>query len=63
MKTHPNRKPYPTDLTDVKWQILEPLLPKAATNRGRERQYPYHELLNTIFYILRSGCVWRLLPS
>ena len=62
MKTHPNRKPYPTDLTDVQWQILEPLLPKAVTNRGRERQYPYRELLNAIFYILRSGCVWRLLP-
>ncbi|MCD6289751.1 MAG: IS5/IS1182 family transposase, partial [Anaerolineae bacterium] len=31
------RKPYPTDLSDAEWQIIEPLLPKPKTRRGRPR--------------------------
>jgi putative transposase len=52
---------YPTDLTDEEWQILKPLVPKARPG-GRPRAHQTRELLNAVFYIVRSGCAWRLLP-
>lgn len=53
---------YPTDLSDREWQILQPLLP-AASKRGRPRERDWRTILNGIFYLLRSGCSWRLLPK
>ncbi len=35
---------------------------KAKNKRGRKREHPYREILNGIFYLLRSGCHWRMLP-
>jgi transposase len=55
------RSVYSTDLTDKEWQRLEPLVP-AAKPGGRPVQYPRREILNAIFYLLRTGCSWRLLP-
>jgi putative transposase len=55
------RSPYPTDLSDDEWQILEPLVPDAKPG-GRPRAHKARELLNAIFYVLRGGCAWRLLP-
>jgi Putative transposase of IS4/5 family (DUF4096) len=53
--------PYPTDLTDNEWQLIEPLLP--VTNKpGRPRKYTMRALLNAVFYVLRTGCQWRFLP-
>lgn len=59
-----SRKSYPTDLSDVQWLILEPLLIAVLnqSNRGRPRQVELREIVNAIFYILRTGCAWRLLP-
>jgi len=56
-----DRRAYPSDLGDAEWQILEPLFP-SEHSRGRPRKHPIWEILNAIFYILRSGCVWRMLP-
>jgi putative transposase len=53
--------PYPSDLTDAQWQHLEPLLP-APKATGRPRKWELRLVLNAIFYLLRSGCAWRLLP-
>lgn len=55
-----DRRPYPTDLTNDEWAILEPLVPppKSGGRPARERR----EILDAIFYILRGGCAWRLLP-
>ena len=53
---------YPSDLDDSQWQLLQPLLP-APAKRGRPRQRDLREILNGIFYLLRSGCAWRLLPK
>jgi putative transposase len=55
------RKTYHTDLSDAEWTRIESHLPvpKAA---GRPRTHPPREILNAIFYVLRSGCAWRLLP-
>lgn len=55
------RKPYPTDLTDAQWLIIEPLIPPAKRG-GRRRSVCPREILCAIFYLLRSGCAWRLLP-
>jgi transposase len=55
------RKVYSTDLTDKEWQRLEPLVP-APKPGGRPITYPRREIINAIFYLLRTGCAWRLLP-
>ena len=56
-----SRKTYPSDLSDIEWLILQSLIPVAKTG-GRPRSVEIRELLNAIFYILRSGCAWRMLP-
>ena len=53
--------PYPSDLSDREWQRLSPLLPSAKPG-GRPRTVHLRLILNGIFYLLRSGCQWRLLP-
>jgi putative transposase len=53
---------YPSDLSDAQWQLLEPLLPTPKST-GRPRQWDLRHVLNGIFYLVRSGCAWRLLPS
>ena len=53
---------YPTDLTEAEWTILAPLMP-AAKHGGRPRTTDIREVINAIFYVLRGGCQWRLLPS
>ena len=57
----PARRPYATDLSDDEWRVLEPLVPRAKPG-GRPRAHETRELLNAIFYVLRGGCAWRLLP-
>ena len=56
-----NRQAYPTDLTDAEWAIVEPLIPPAKSG-GRKRTTDVREVLNAIFYLLRTGCAWRMLP-
>jgi putative transposase len=56
-----NRKPYPSDLTDEEWVILEPLIPPAKTG-GRPRTVDMREVLNAIYYVLKTGCQWDMLP-
>lgn len=53
---------YQTDVTDKEWCVIEPHLP-AANCAGRPRAWPMREIINGIFYVMRSGCPWRLLPS
>jgi putative transposase len=54
------RKPYPSDLTDEQWAIIEPLIP--VSKLGRPREVDMREVLNAIFYQARSGCQWDMLP-
>lgn len=56
-----NRKPCPSDLTDAEWQQIEPLLPTEKPS-GRHRRVNLREVLKGIFYVLRSGCQWDMLP-
>ena len=52
---------YETDLSDAEWALIEPLMP-APNPRGRPRAWPLREIVNAIFYVLRGGIAWRLLP-
>src|SRR3954463_9253918 len=54
-------KPYPSDVTDARWAILEPHLPRARSY-GRPRKTDLREVVNAIFYRNRNGCTWRALP-
>ena len=53
---------YQTDLTDTEWRIIAPHLPKPCAT-GRPREWPMREIVNGIFYVMRAGCPWRLVPS
>ena len=55
-------KDYPTDLAEAEWAVLEPLLP-AAKPGGRPRTTSLRQVVEAIFYVLRSGCQWRMLPK
>ena len=56
------RRPYPSDLSDEKWALLEPLL-ASSERRGRPPKWPARRVANAVFCLLRSGCAWRMLPS
>ena len=57
-------KSYPSDLTDLEWQILKPLVPKPRTTKGgRPRTVDIRQVLNAIFYVLKGGITWRMLPK
>ena len=53
---------YSTDLTDAEWAVLEPLLP-SANPLGRPRLWSLRDIVNGIFFVLRGGVPWRLLPK
>ena len=55
------RKAYQSDLTDAEWSCLELHLPVPEFT-GRPKTHSTREILNAIFYIVRGGCAWRLLP-
>jgi putative transposase len=55
------RKKYPTDLSNAKWNCLRPYLPNPKAE-GRPRIHSLRDVLGAIFYVLKSGCHWRLLP-
>lgn len=64
MQTHPTH--YPTDLTDDEWDYIQSLVPAPKSGKGKRGRPVIHDrrsLVNAIFYIVRSGCAWRLLPS
>ena len=52
---------YPTDLSDAEWEHIESHLP-ASSERGRPRIHGPRVILDAVFYVLKSGCPWRLLP-
>ena len=55
------RRPYPSDLSDAEWALLAALLPPPAS-RGRPRKWPARLVADAVFYLLRTGCAWRMLP-
>lgn len=58
MDTHP----YSTTLTDAEWRLIQPLLPADAPT-GRPRRHRVRTIVDAIFYAVRAGHAWRLLPQ
>ena len=52
---------YPSDLTDSEWKILEPLVKQGKM--GRPRDDSTREILDAIFYIVKGGNQWRMMPK
>lgn len=55
-------KKYPTDLNDIEWDVIKQYMPEAKAT-GRPREVDLREILNGIFYLLKTGCQWRYLPK
>lgn len=53
--------PYPSDVTDGQWRLIEPSIPQAKPG-GRPRTVNLREVLNAILYLNRTGGSWRQLP-
>jgi transposase len=53
---------YETDLTDAEWAIIAPHMPPRS-KRGRPPDWTFREIINAIFYVLRGGIPWRLMPT
>lgn len=62
MATQLEKKRYPSDLTHKQWKILEPLIP-LAKHGGRPREHPMKNILDAIWYKVKTGCQWRQLPN
>jgi putative transposase len=52
---------YPTDLSDDEWRCIRAHLPE-STGQGRPKLHGLRAILDAVFYVLKSGCPWRLLP-
>jgi transposase len=58
------RKAYTSDLSNEEWDRIKSLI-KADSYFGRKSRTKFsrREMLNAIFYVLRTGCQWRDLPN
>ncbi len=52
-------KMYPTDLTEIEWQYIT----KVLNLQARKRKYDLRMVWNAIFYLVKTGCQWRMLPK
>lgn len=57
------KKKYTSDMSDKEWNLIKPLLPLNQTRPGRPIELNIRQVVNAIFYIVRTGCQWANLPS
>ncbi|MGP4112711.1 IS5 family transposase [Streptomyces sp. 4N509B] len=64
------RRPYPSDLSDTRWELIEPVLSawrakrrRGALDIGRPPEHDLREIMNAILYVDRTGVQWRYLPN
>ncbi len=53
---------YATDLTEDEFALIKEMLPEGK-RLGRPRTTDFHEVINAILYLLRTGCQWKMLPK
>ncbi|WP_106381455.1 IS5 family transposase [Abditibacterium utsteinense] len=58
--SRPRKVVYPSDLSDAQWSVVAPVLRRVVGHSGH---VPRRDVLNAIFYVLRTGCQWRYLPQ
>jgi len=51
-------KRYSSDVTDSQWEVIKHLL-----DYKRKRQNDLREIVNAIFYLVKTGCQWREIPG
>lgn len=63
------RRPYPTDLSDARWALIEPVLSAWRAERARRAlpiapppEHDLREIVNAILYVNRTGMAWQYLP-
>ncbi len=56
-----SRLRYPTDLTDAEWALVEPLIPPARRG-GNKRTANMRTVVDSLMYILGTGCQWAAIP-
>jgi transposase len=60
------RKPYPSDLSDEQWSLIEPVITawkdRHRSVSGHQGAYDMREIVNAILYQGRTGCQWAYLP-
>ena len=56
------RTSYPSDLSDLQWELVRSFFEYKPNKIGRPCKHSKREIVNAIFYVLQSGCAWRLLP-
>lgn len=56
-----NTHPYPSDLSDQEWAILEPLI-TPGKQAGHPQLIELRRIVDAAFYLLRTGCQWRAMP-
>jgi len=50
-------------IPDALWERIEPHLPKVRHSRkGGRPRLPYRQVLDGIFYVLRTGCQLKAVP-
>jgi putative transposase len=56
---------YPTDVSDAQWEVLQLVLPQPTWRPGGPGRKPtdLRRAINGIFYITKTGCQWRMLPT
>jgi transposase len=52
---------YPSDVTDEQWALIEAHFP--VYPGGRPRKTNLRDVVDAVFYLLRTGCQWRYLPK
>ncbi|GAA2646657.1 hypothetical protein GCM10010425_65450 [Streptomyces spororaveus] len=69
LKSMSERRPYPSDLSDARWALVEPLLTswrddqaRHGLNIGTPPQHSLRDLLDAVLYVARTGIPWRCLP-
>jgi putative transposase len=54
---------YPTDLTDIQWEFIEPIFRRVVGNYGNRAKWSKRILMNAVLYINRTGVQWEMLPN
>ena len=57
-----SRLRYPSDLTDLEWELIAPLIPPAKRG-GNKRSVDPRQVANGLMYVLSTGCQWRAVPK
>lgn len=56
------QRDYASDLTDKQWELIRALLPLERKGPGRPLELDMREVINSIIYVVRTGCQWENLP-